>query len=94
MAGVYYIQGTGTGDIVFRTAQTQDQELTAHLPFTNTHAYSPQDGDLLLFPSYLRHEVLPNPSDRERINIAFNVSVIPKGAGPMALIRRAAAERG
>ena len=31
-------------------------------------------GNLLLFESWLRHEVVPNPVDRERISISFNYS--------------------
>jgi uncharacterized protein (TIGR02466 family) len=31
-------------------------------------------GDLLLFESWLRHEVVANPVDRERISISFNYS--------------------
>ncbi len=40
--------------------------------------YHPEDGDILLFPSHLLHSVEPNPEDRERINIAFNISYKPK----------------
>jgi uncharacterized protein (TIGR02466 family) len=31
-------------------------------------------GDLLLFESWLRHEVIANPVERERISISFNYS--------------------
>ena len=31
-------------------------------------------GDILLFESWLRHEVVANPQDRERISISFNYS--------------------
>ena len=31
-------------------------------------------GSLLLFESWLRHEVVPNPVERERISISFNYS--------------------
>lgn len=31
-----------------------------------------QPGDLLLFPSYIVHSVPPNPSDEDRVTIAFN----------------------
>ena len=50
----------------------------------HNHAHA---GDLVLFPSYLKHEVCPNPSERERINLAFNVTVIRKGSGPAGLSR-------
>ena len=36
-----------------------------------------EEGDLLLFPSYLPHKVSQNNSDQDRIVISFNVD-IPK----------------
>lgn len=36
---------------------------------------SPQAGQLVLFPSYLRHWVLPNREDEDRVSVAFNVLV-------------------
>ena len=36
-----------------------------------------EDGDLLIFPSYLPHSVLPNQSDEDRIVISFNIFVSP-----------------
>jgi uncharacterized protein (TIGR02466 family) len=36
-----------------------------------------EDGDLLIFPSYLPHSVLPNQSDDDRIVISFNIFVSP-----------------
>ena len=32
----------------------------------------PNTGDLLLFSSVMHHEVMPNPSDRDRISLSFN----------------------
>ena len=32
-----------------------------------------EEGDLLIFPAYLPHHVLPNESDEERIVISFNL---------------------
>ena len=34
-----------------------------------------EDGDLLIFPSYLPHSVLPNQSDDDRIVISFNIFI-------------------
>ena len=36
-----------------------------------------EEGDLLIFPSYLPHSVLPNQSDDDRIVISFNIFVSP-----------------
>jgi len=40
----------------------------------------PQVGRMYLFPGWLAHEVEPNRSNAERVSIAFNVSLAPKGA--------------
>jgi uncharacterized protein (TIGR02466 family) len=37
----------------------------------------PEDGALLLFPSYLRHSALPYRGTRDRIVVAFNASIQP-----------------
>jgi uncharacterized protein (TIGR02466 family) len=37
--------------------------------------YVPTVGKLLFFPSWLRHEVLQNHSEEERISIAFNLKL-------------------
>ena len=34
-----------------------------------------EEGDLLLFPSYLPHKVSKNESDDDRIVISFNVDI-------------------
>ena len=34
-----------------------------------------QEGDLLIFPSYLPHSVQPNESDKDRIVISFNIYI-------------------
>ena len=35
----------------------------------------PQQGELIIFPSWLRHWVEPNNTDQERISIAFNLEI-------------------
>jgi uncharacterized protein (TIGR02466 family) len=35
---------------------------------------NPQEGMLLLFPSYLMHKVNNNISNKERISISFNIN--------------------
>ena len=37
------------------------------------HSVEPTDGMLLIFPSYLKHETLPNNVDKDRIIISFNI---------------------
>lgn len=42
-------------------------------PFDVPLAIQPQAGDLLMFPSWLLHEVPATPGDEPRISIAFNM---------------------
>lgn len=40
----------------------------------------PEEGNILLFPSYLPHSVETNNHDEERISISFNLIALPKGS--------------
>jgi len=40
----------------------------------------PEEGNIILFPSYVPHSVEPNDHDDERISISFNLIVLPKGS--------------
>jgi len=77
-SGVFYFQAEGTGSIRFYP----DNFLTGHThpmwPYKGTMNYQPQDGDLLLFPAHLSHDIEANPSDTPRINCAFNVALMPR----------------
>ena len=44
---------------------------------TSGFSIKPEEGNLLIFPSYLYHDVGKNLSDEDRIVISFNVSIIP-----------------
>ena len=39
----------------------------------------PEEGSILLFPSYIPHSVETNHHDDERISISFNLMVLPEG---------------
>jgi uncharacterized protein (TIGR02466 family) len=39
------------------------------------YGFVPENGDLILFPSTLRHSVTPNQSDKDRYSLAFNYMV-------------------
>jgi uncharacterized protein (TIGR02466 family) len=48
----------------------------AMVPFsTGIVDIEPQDGKLIVFPSWLQHEVLPYFGEEPRITVAFNVSI-------------------
>mgnify|MGYP003704826005 FL=1 len=44
-------------------------------PFSSRMSYQPKDGDLLLWPGWLPHEVEINNSEKQRVNIAFNIKL-------------------
>jgi hypothetical protein len=39
------------------------------------HYFDPEPNLMILFPSWLKHDVEPNQSDEERISVAFNFVV-------------------
>lgn len=74
---VYYLQATGTGDIIFHNPNNVTNSCNLFAPFTSTFAISPKDGDLIVFPAWLPHEVETNQSNIERINISMNIRFHP-----------------
>ena len=77
VSGVYYVQGTGTGSIRFATHEQVYKLIPPYLPYGRWTRHQPMDGDILLFPSHLLHDVLPNThKSRQRISIAFNVKFV------------------
>ena len=79
LSGVYYVQGGGTGVIRFGTHEQLYRMIPPHMPHANMIGHDPYDGDILLFPSYLLHDVTPNPHPtRQRISIAFNATLKKK----------------
>jgi len=75
VSGVFYFQGTGTGFIEFIPQHYVYRTTHVAWPYHGTSYYEPNDGDILLFPSYLIHKVHNNPIDRQRINMAFNAGL-------------------
>ena len=78
LAGVYYVKGYGTGVIRFATHEQMYKMIPPHMPHSNMIGHNPTDGDILCFPSYVLHDVVPNPSKGQRISVAFNVQLIVK----------------
>jgi uncharacterized protein (TIGR02466 family) len=79
LSGVYYVQGAGTGIIRFSTHEQLYRMIPPHMPHANMIGHDPNDGDILLFPSYLLHDVTPNlHKSRQRISIAFNATIKKK----------------
>jgi uncharacterized protein (TIGR02466 family) len=78
LSGVYYIQAENTGAIRFYTHEQLYNLIPDGMPYQGKIGHDPHDGDLLIWPSYLHHDVGVNLSTQERINIAFNATVKEK----------------
>lgn len=74
-SGVYYLQGTDTGSLRIINPANTLGECNNLSPFTRDFYYSPKDRDLILWPAWLPHEVESNTSNRERINIAYDIII-------------------
>ena len=74
-SGIYYVQGLDTGKLAFYSTPYLNQQVSKGLPFGQSYTVEPTDGLLLLFPSYLLHEVLVNTSEKQRINLVFNLRI-------------------
>ena len=82
LSGVYYVKvPKNSGQINFIDPKNSMRSLelepdrTKQLtdPLRRQIDVTPEDGLLLLFPSWLSHEVQQNTTDDERISIAFNL---------------------
>jgi uncharacterized protein (TIGR02466 family) len=78
-SGTYYVkvpaQASGTsGCIEFLDVRTNVRAITIEGAncFASKVTFRPEEGQLLLFPAYLRHWVYPNEQDEERVSVAFN----------------------
>jgi len=84
LSGIFYLKAPpGSGKIYFKNPGIntlwegfkfveQRNEMTGELI-----NITPIEGEILIWPSYLHHGVLPNEHDDERISIAFNISGLP-----------------
>jgi uncharacterized protein (TIGR02466 family) len=72
---VYYLQGTDTGDLRLINPANMLGDCNISAPFVRDFYFSPKDRDLILWPSWIPHEVEPNHSARERINIVFDITL-------------------
>jgi len=73
ISGTVYFQAEGTGSIEFMPYNYVYRSVLPQWPYYGSATYEPEDGDILLFPSYLLHKVERNTSEFERVNISFNV---------------------
>jgi len=72
-SAVYYIQGTDTGHLRLVNPANMLNDCNAQAPFVRDFYFTPKDGDLILWPAWVPHEVEINHSDKQRINLVFDV---------------------
>ena len=71
ISGVYYYQtSSNDGDIVFKSDSGGINHSILNLQ--KVAIYKPEVGKIILFPSFLEHQVTRNCTDNTRISIAFN----------------------
>ena len=81
ISAAYYVKApTNCGDIIFydpRDAKVvrKPEGINGNNLNADTVNITPQEGLLVLFPSYLYHSVNENQSDDERVVISFNVDI-------------------
>ena len=84
LSAAYYVRAPkDCGDIVFydpRPAPVFSHPIAKKPNILNAtvNSITPDEGLLVLFPSYLDHSVKPNQSSNQRIVISFNVNLIHK----------------
>lgn len=73
VSGVYYYQTNGEdGALVFSNPNIYVSDYLSTFGNPNVE-YQPKMGRMILFPSWLRHSVMPNLTNNERISISFNL---------------------
>lgn len=84
VSGVYYIQVDGdTGRLRFRDPRAAkrmnpwpvDADKKSDQRHWDRVSYTPVAGRLIMFPSWLEHDVEANLSDQDRISISFNMAL-------------------
>ena len=78
LSGVYYLKTNGSdGNIKFYSPSAcmrYDKKNTTQVTHSSIE-YKPQEGKIIIFPSWVEHSVLPNMTESTRISVSFNLSV-------------------
>jgi uncharacterized protein (TIGR02466 family) len=79
LSGVFYLTKNNSSIVFTRNQDIPWFHLSNLKSNNNTKlsfndvAYTPMQGQYIIFPSWLHHRVMPNQNDCERISIAFNL---------------------
>ena len=88
LSGVFWIEVPSEGDsgnLKFASPHnfTEHQSFKIYNPrvmeqltYFEEYWFSPSPGRILIFPSHLYHEVLPNQTRKDRISASFNISIV------------------
>lgn len=82
LSAAYYVKAPrNSGNIKFISSNSVKKERYPKLEEATEFNQSgveiePNEGDLLIFPSYLLHEVMKNETDEDRIVISFNIDIL------------------
>jgi len=80
ISGVYYYKTNGKdGKIFFESPNPHFDTSRCYFWKGYRREYDPEEGHILLFPSWLRHGVETNQTDDVRISLSFNIKF--KGFG-------------
>jgi uncharacterized protein (TIGR02466 family) len=86
-SGVYYVRqpkvdsgNSGMIEFLDPRSDLPNWRLLQSRAFRSKRRIRPEEGEIVLFPSYLVHWVYPNESGGERVTIAFNAT-LRKGQG-------------
>jgi uncharacterized protein (TIGR02466 family) len=72
-SAVYYLQAEDTGILRFQNPSNILADCNPRSPFTREFCFNPVEGDLILWPAWVPHDVGTNFSDKSRINITFDL---------------------
>lgn len=71
ISGTYYVT-VGKGASPLRIEDPRAAQFMAAPPRQFQHDLKPRDGEIILFESWLRHEVPPHQMAQDRISVSFN----------------------
>ena len=74
ISGVYYVKTTGSDGRIFFMNPNQMINTPMYRHMGDRVFIEPEEGMLILFPSWLNHAVEPNRTDDRRLSVAFNVN--------------------
>lgn len=72
-SAVYYLQADDTGPLRLVNPANTIADCNYAAPFVRDFYFNPKDRDLIVWPAWVPHEVEPNKSTKQRININFDI---------------------